>query len=271
MACFSSSSCPICTTPPEALSNTAGVSGQYVCPAGCTGDITATSEPVVVQILDLSLTKSVYPTCTQAGRTVRYTINVCNRSSIAASAVRVTDPEIERLLDVGTIYINGRPIINGCLRTGILLPGLGAGCCSVIAFDATVPVGAEGTISNVAYAEFEFDNAVCPMTVQTAASNDATLSIATPGLEITKTANRCAVTPDEDVVTFTLTVTNTGSCAVENTVVTDILPTGLSYVTNSTSINGDDPVNLNPATGISLGILDSGDVVTVSFDAQASF
>lgn len=271
MSCNCVSSCPICSTPPEAFTNTASAAGRYVCPAGCSGDISAVSEPVTVEVVDVSVDKTVYPACVRIGQTVHYTITVCNRSSVAATLVRVTDPEIESLLDVDTIYVNGQPVLSGSLSRGIRIPGLGAGCCASITFDAVVPEGTTGPISNTAYAEFEFESTTCAVTAQSAASAEVVLSVVAPGLTITKEADRCSVTPEENVVTFTLTVTNTGTCAVENVVVTDVLPTGLSYVANSTSVNGDTPTNLNPAAGVSLGTLDPDEDATITFRAEALF
>lgn len=268
---FAAGSCPICKDPPSPFTNTASAAGRYSCPAGCSGNVTAVSEPVVTQVVDVTLDKTVYPTCTRAGQTVRYTITVCNRSSVPVSCVRVTDPDIENLLDVGPIYYNGQPVCSGSLRTGILIPGIGAGCCASITFDAVIPEGAVGLITNTAYADFEFTSAVCGLTRSAAASNEAVLSVVSPSLEINKAADRCAVTPEEPVITYTLTVRNTGTCPIESVVVTDVLPAGLTYVTGSTAINDGAPVNLNPAAGIPLGELDSDEVAVITFRAAAAF
>ena len=265
MTNFAVSSCPVCSDPPAAFTNTASAAGRYACASGCSGDLTAVSEPVVTQIVDVTLDKTVYPTCTRAGRTVHYTITVCNRSSLPATRVRITDPDIETLLDVGTIYYNGQPV------SGSLIPGIGAGCCASLTFDATVPTGTTGAITNTAYAQFEFDSTVCGATRAAAASNEAVLTVVSPSLEIDKAADRCSVTPEENVVTYTLTVRNTGTCPIEGVVVTDALSAGLTYVTGSTRVNGGAPVNQNPAAGIALGTLDPGETAVVTFEAEASF
>lgn len=270
MTNFEVSSCPICTDPPTALTNTASAVGRYACSSGCSGDITAVSEPVVTEIVDVTLDKTVYPTCVRTGQTVHYTITACNHSSLAASQVRIIDPNIERLLDVGTIYYNGQPI-SGSLACGIVIPGIGAGCCACLTFDAVVPEGTTGNITNTAYAEFEFDSSVCGVTRAAAASNEAVISVVAPSMEIVKTSDRCAVTPEENVITFTLKVHNTGTCPINNLVVTDVLPVGLTYVPGSTSINGDNPTNLNPAAGIPLGTLAPGDTFVITFQAKATF
>lgn len=268
---FVTDNCPICSDPPTPFTNTASVTGQYHCSTGCRGEITAVSEPIVTEIVDVDLDKTVCPTCTRVGQTVRYTITVCNRSSVPVSQVLVTDPDIERKLDVGDIYYNGRKVCGGSLCRGILIPGLGAGCCAAITFDATIPAGTTGEITNTAYAEFEFDSAVCGRTQAATASNETVLNVVSPSLEITKEAAPCAVTPEEPVITYTLIVYNTGTCPIEDAVVTDVLPAGLTYVPGSTSVNGGAPVDRNPAAGIHLGTLGADENAIITFRAYAEF
>lgn len=263
--------CPICGDAPVPFTNTASVSGRYQCSAGCRGEVSAVSEPVVTELVDVALDKTVRPTCVRAGQTVHYTITVCNRSSVPVSQVLVTDPDIERKLDVGAIYYNGRKVCGGSLCRGIRIPGLGAGCCAAITFDAAVPAGTTGEISNTAYAEFEFDSAACGQTQAATASNEAVLHVVSPSLEIVKEAAPCAVSPEERVVTYTLTVRNTGTCSIEDAVVTDVLPAGLVYVPGSTAVNGGTPFDRDPAAGVRLPSLEAGQNAVVTFRAQAEF
>lgn len=268
---YVANSCPICSDPPTAFTNTASVSGRYHCSTSCSGEVTAVSEPVVTEIVDVALDKTVCPTCTRAGQTVHYTITICNRSSVAVSQVLVTDPDIERKLDVGNIYYNGRKVCGGSLSRGIQIPGIGAGCCAAITFDATIPAGTTGEITNTAYAEFEFDSAACGLTQAATASNEAVLNVVSPSLEITKAAYPCAVTPEEPVITYTLTVRNTGTCPIEDAVVTDVLPVGLTYVPGTTTVDGGAPFDRNPAAGVYLDALAPGQSAVVTFQASAEF
>lgn len=270
MPCFTCGSCPISAASPAPFSNTASVVGRYNCSALCFGDLSAVSEPVVIEVMDVSLTKTVSATCAAPGATVRYTITLRNDSSLPIANVLITDPEIEDLLEVGAIFYNGLPV-TGSLSEGILIPGVGAGACAALTFDAAVPDETTGVITNVAAAAFDFTTALCGTVRETVTSNEAVLNVISPALTITKTADRCTVTPEEPTVTFTLTVTNTGTCPVENVVVTDVLPAGLTYVAGSTSVNGDDPTDLNPAAGISLGTLAVDAAATIEFQATAAF
>jgi uncharacterized repeat protein (TIGR01451 family) len=268
MEIYGTHSCPICGEHPVPLVNTASVTGRYQC-GTCGGELSATSQPTVTQVVDVTLDKSVSPTCARAGQTVRYTITLRNRSSLPACRARIWDPDIENKLTVGTIYCNGRPVEDGSLADGILIPGLGAGCSAVLTFEATLPAAVTGEITNTAYADVEFPADVCGVSLEAVASNQVAVRVISPGLTITKSAAPCAVTAEDNVVTYTLTVENTGTCCIRDVVVTDTLPDGLTYVRGSTVVGTCDPVDRDPADGISVGKLAAGDAVEVVFQASA--
>ena len=268
---FAADYCPICPDPPAPFTNTAAVTGRYSCAPGCSGEVSAVSEPVVTHRVDVALDKTVRPACARCGQTVHYTITLCNRSSVPVSRIRVTDPDIESLLDVGTVYYNGQPVRDGSLCSGVLIPGIGAGCCAVLTFDAVIPESTVGLIASTACAEFEFSTAACGAQRAAVASNEAALRVISPRLEIRKSADRCAVTPQEPSVTYTLTVRNTGTCPLSGVTVTDALSPGLVYVPGSTAVNDGPSVNLDPAAGIPLGKLESEGVAVITFRAAAAF
>ncbi|MGN1003542.1 MAG: DUF11 domain-containing protein, partial [Oscillospiraceae bacterium] len=251
--------------------NTAAVTGRYSCAPGCSGEIAAVSEPVVTHLVDVALDKTVRPACARCGQTVHCTITLCNRSSVPVQNLRLTDPDTESLLDVGTVFYNGQPIRDGSLGQGVLIPGIGAGCRAVLTFDAVVPEGAAGLIAGTACAEFEFSAAACKAQRAAVVSNEAVLRVISPRLEIRKSADRCAVTPQEPSVTYTLTVRNTGTCPLSGVTVTDALSPGLVYVPGSTTVNDGPAVNLDPAAGIPLGELEHDGIAVVTFRAAAAF
>lgn len=269
MSCSCSCSRPACGDAPQPYRNTARASGRYACAGGCSGELSAVSAAAVTQVVDVSVDKTVRPACVCAGGSVHYTITVCNRSSAPAACVRVTDPCVEDLLDVGTIYLNGQPLCGASLREGVRIPGIAAGCCAAVTFDAAVPAGTAGTVANTAYADFEFSASVCPGLTRRAASNEAVLTVAAPALEISKQAAPCAVTPEDNVITYTLNVCNTGTCPVEDVRAADELPEGLTYVCGSTTVGGGAAQDLDPADGICLGSLAAGQCVAVTFQARA--
>lgn len=106
------------------------------------------------------------------------------------------------------------------------------------------------TIPNTATANFQ-DPSGNRVNVQ---SNQVTVTatISESGLEITKTADRASAEPGDTVV-YRLLVRNTGNTTLTNVQVTDTLPLGLKFLSNSpraslTNQGGTSPVTLSSVT-----------------------
>lgn len=68
-----------------------------------------------------------------------------------------------------------------------------------------------------------------------------------------------------DTVTFTITLLPTA--AITTTVITDVLPVGLTFVTGSVKVDGVAQPSANPATGITIGAVGLNITKTVTFQA----
>ncbi|MCR8842108.1 hypothetical protein NQ117_00270 [Paenibacillus sp. SC116] len=74
-----------------------------------------------------------------------------------------------------------------------------------------------------------------------------------------------------DTLTYTVTVTNTGIASANSTVVVDPLPNNTQLVPGSVLINGSSaPAGSNPAVGIPVGTLATGQSVTVTFSVTVT-
>ena len=72
-----------------------------------------------------------------------------------------------------------------------------------------------------------------------------------------------------DILTYTGTLNNsTGSADAQNTVYTDALPAGTSFVTGSFKVNGVTQSSANPVSGVNLGTVAAGAMVTVSYQVR---
>lgn len=88
-----------------------------------------------------------------------------------------------------------------------------------------------------------------------------------PDLSITKSVDKAVVTQGE-ILTYTSVVTNTGSIPLENTMFTDAIPAGTTFVANSVFIDGVNFLGYNPQTGFTLGTLIPNQSVEVKFQVS---
>lgn len=96
------------------------------------------------------------------------------------------------------------------------------------------------------------------------------IDIATPLLTIVKSANTQDTTIG-DIVTYTVTVQNTGIVNAEGVEVFDIIDTEATFVPGSITLNGGPvPPNTTPDTGITVGILTPNQSAVITFQYQVT-
>ena len=92
------------------------------------------------------------------------------------------------------------------------------------------------------------------------------IDINSPNIQATKSVNKSVATIG-DILTYTVTVPNTGLLPANNVTFTDILPNGTSFIPGSVTIDNVPQTNANPAAGISLGTINNNASRTVTFQA----
>ncbi len=90
---------------------------------------------------------------------------------------------------------------------------------------------------------------------------------ANPDLSVIKAVDK-EVAIKGDILTYTSTVTNTGSLPLTDTIFTDNIPTGTSFVDGSVYINGVNYPAYNPETGFNLGTLVPTQSAIITFQVQ---
>lgn len=70
-----------------------------------------------------------------------------------------------------------------------------------------------------------------------------------------------------DILTYTVTIPNTGLLPANNVTFTDILPNGTSFIPGTVTVDNVPQTNANPAAGISLGTINNNSSRTVTFQA----
>ncbi|MFC1717048.1 T9SS type A sorting domain-containing protein [Candidatus Poribacteria bacterium] len=207
--------------------------------------IIAASASVSVMDADLEVSMSVNNDSPNEGDTITYTITVTNNGPDDATNVEITD-----LLPSGITYLSDNANDNYDSNTGVWTVGdLGSGTDSTLTIKAAVAPGfCADTITNTAgiTAVDQGD----PDSRNSSDSVDITVQCA--DLEVSVVVDDPA--PNEgDTISYAITVTNNGPDTATNVEITDLLPSGIAYV--SDDANG----NYDSNTGVwTLGVLNGG-------------
>ncbi len=208
-------------------------------------------QDVTIGGLDLSLTKIINNSTPNAGEVVTYTLTITNLSSNTANLIEVTDT-----LPTGVTYSSDSGGYDSL--TGIWTVGTLAGSASTsLTISATIDTSTAGdTIINSASITNSSDT-------DPVAGNDtdsASLTVKSIDLEVTKTVDNTAPQIG-DTITYTITVTNSGTDTASGITVTDALPADLTYVSDDGAgayvlATGlwTVPVSLTPASSATLNI-----------------
>jgi len=191
------------------------------------------TEDIVIQSIDVVMDKTVSDATPNEGETITYTLEVSNPSGFTATNIVVND-----ILPAGVTYVGGSisggdtqdestpSTGNGLEWTIASLPGNAPGNVVNLTFDVVVNNGARalGPVVNAGEVTSIDQTDSDP-------SNDRdTVSFTARGVEmsIAKTVNDTNPI-EQDIVTYTLSVTNNGPADATNVVITDIVPSGVTY------------------------------------------
>jgi uncharacterized repeat protein (TIGR01451 family) len=208
------------------------------------------------------------------GDTVIYTITLSNAGLLSATGVDLTDA-----VPAGTTYVANTASDGGVLNgttlswSGLTVP---AGGTKAVTFDVTVnATDTDGQVipNHAIFPNINTPQSSCiqssdttpPVTatsVHTAAvqsttplcdTNTVTLTVAIPIINVVKSeptpGDGQTVTAGQSApISYKLAVTNAGSAAATNVVVTDVIPTGATYVSGSATPSADASFNSSTHT-----------------------
>lgn len=239
------------------ISNTAELTASIQPDSNSANDIA--SADIQVGFLDLELTKTVDNAIPSAKDPIVYTLTLTNHGPNTATGIQVFDAlpigvtYSGHSAPAGTTYTSGSGIWNiGNITSGTTL---------ILTINADVNNNTEGqTINNTAqiYPSYAYDYD---------AGNDfafAPINVDGTDLQVVKTA--VPSTPNiGDTVTWTVTVTNNGPNPASSIEITDILPDGISHVSDSTTIShGGAAGSWDGGNNNSTGVWDGFDLPTVN-------
>lgn len=255
---------------PNPVSNSATAAFTYTVdpanPDGATGTSESNTVDTQINSAIVTSTKTADLAFANVGDIITYTVNLQNTGNVAANNVVLTDA-----IPAGTTFVAGSLTgATGTLPTLTLTSPVPAGGSAVVTFQ--VKVGSAlpnpNPLLNTANAAFTYtvDPANPNGVAGTVASDVASTQVNNAQLGIIKSADK-AISYIGDIITYQLAVSNTGNVPANNVVLTDLLPTGVSYVPGSLLVSVAYSGTL--ASGLQLtGSIAPAQTITLSFKAK---
>ncbi|MEG2810939.1 MAG: DUF3794 domain-containing protein [Clostridium sp.] len=232
-----------------------------------------TVETLVIEqgdVATLEVTKAVDKAFVEVGDTLLYTITVDNTGNTDALDVTITD-----IVPSGTTFIPGSVTIDGVpapgadIQAGVNIGTVSPGVPRTITFEVQVgdvlPV--PNPIVNGASVDYQFrtDPDLDPIDGPTTPSNDVTTLVKLVSVEISKQVNTQFANRG-DVLTYTIIVENTGNTDATDVILTDIIPSGTTFVADSLTVDGVPQIGADPSLGYNIGGVSPSQIKIVTFE-----
>ncbi|OGS97888.1 MAG: hypothetical protein A3H99_12650 [Gallionellales bacterium RIFCSPLOWO2_02_FULL_59_110] len=278
IAAGASGSASVTVNVPDDLTGTAAINNTGSLSSTQTSVVTATATTSVIGggvagTPSLSVTKSANKTMLLAGESVTYTISVVNVGTGSASSVVVSDDFPEQAY---FSYGSCTTATGSCNQVGGVLTWnvgtLAAGASATLTFTMSVaatgvPAGVTMLDNLATVADSDYCTGGSPPASCT--SDTVTLSISgNPNLTLVKSATPNNALQPDDTVSYSITVTNTGSATANSVAVSDPIPSGMAYQGSITATAGSGSFDaVNNAVVYSVGDLAAGASATLGFQA----
>lgn len=256
---------------PNTLKNNGTTSfSYYVDPAKETIINTVTSNTVttVINAYSGSLTKAVDKVYATLGDVLTYTVTASNTGTVPLTNVSFMDK-----LPSGAAFVEGSVVVDGISKpevnpsSGFTLNNVLPGGNTVIIFKATVTsLPTPPQIKNTAQLTFKYQLSPTSTVIDgSLASNTVTTNISFMSVTNTKSVSKAYGTVG-DTLTYTSVIANNSNVSITNTNFIDKLSEQTTFVPGSVKINDVAYIDYNPALGFSVGTINPGNSIKVTFD-----
>ncbi|TLG76716.1 DUF7619 domain-containing protein [Culicoidibacter larvae] len=206
------------------------------------------------------------------GETVQYTIKYTNFGNLAANNIVIQDPLIDaEFLGTSTsnLTVNGLPV-SGDIKSGVNVGTLAPGASVEITFDVLFPsplANGDGKIFNVAIASGD-NISDTPTNIVEMPTDAAPELIGIKQADVSATNN---VVSAGTTINYSIRYTNIGNMAATGVIISDTLSDSefIGATIENTTINGVATTS-DIRTGIDVGDISSGEVVTITFNIRFS-
>ncbi|HEX9922717.1 MAG TPA: right-handed parallel beta-helix repeat-containing protein, partial [Anaerolineae bacterium] len=194
-------------------------------------DVTITTT-VEFQDTDLSIQKSAVSTQASPGSTITYTLTYSNDGALATNVV-ITDT-----LPAGAVWVSDTAASLGFTRlqttpdvvwTIANLPATSSGVFTVV---AQIPASASATCGQTLTNTAVITSATADSDPSNNTAIDSSVNVMCSDVGITKSSVLTQVVPGE-IITYTIPYSNAGNTTAINVVITDTLPTGAVWLTDT--------------------------------------
>lgn len=187
-----------------------------------------------------------------------YTVVATNAGISAVQNLVISDAPSGSEFVPGSVTINGSAVTSASPVAGIAVGTLNSSSSVTVTYQTRVnsvpPTGLVSNRANAAFTSGSFNGVSSSISVNT--------PIFLPVIQVVKSASTTSLTVG-DTFNYTIQINNTGNIAATVTL-TDPIPAGAVFSTNSVIINGVPTPGVSPEIGISLGEIAAGSGATVT-------
>ena len=231
-------------------------------------NVTSNATFTTINTATILSSKQVDKAFSHIGDTLTYTVTLTNNGNSSAQNVIFTDT-----MPSGTTFIANTFSINGVPQSGanpvngVNIGPITAGATVNVSFQVNVTsLPTENPIVNFSSTSYQL---VSPPDTETSISNPISTQIKEAILSMTK--NESASFADIGQTAFyTTSISNIGNTDATNIVFTDVLPSGLTFVPNTLTVDGVLQPNANPNTGVLLAALPPNEIYSIVFQVTVN-
>ncbi|NQX62049.1 DUF11 domain-containing protein [Paenibacillus qinlingensis] len=206
----------------------------------------------------VSIAKSVNSTNATVGDTLTYTLTVNNQGNIAVQ------PTIFDAISASTSFVAGSVTINGSSSpgsnpaTGIVAGSLAPSGTTVITFQVVLQsLPSPPRLTNLATTNYTYQPPDGRILSGSATSNTIDIPASAPNIMVSKSVN-LTYAAIGDTLIYSLDILNNSVVQVTNIVINDALPSGVTFLPGSVTVDGVPKPTADPTSGYTLGSLNPG-------------
>ncbi|PGS38816.1 cell surface protein [Bacillus cereus] len=231
-------------------------------------NVTSNTTFTTINTATILSSKQVDKAFSHIGDTLTYTVTLTNNGNSSAQNVIFTD-----IMPSGTTFIANTFSINGIPQSGanptngVNIGPITAGNTVTVSFQVTVTsLPTENPVVNFSSTSYQL---VSPPDAETSISNPVSTQIKEAILSMTK--NESVSFADIGQTAFyTTSIANVGNTDATNIVFTDVLPSGLTFIPNTLTVDGILQPNADPNTGVLLAALPPNEIYSIVFQVTVN-